>query len=96
MPLSKKFEFSEIPIEEEENNFVVITKDNKKVSLSQTGKTTTQTLDVSNSYGFVVNGNVKATMDDNLLRINCKLTELPFGIYSQPKIFTVNRNKYIT
>tara|TARA_R100000306_G_scaffold13813_1_gene16615 strand:+ start:14856 stop:17282 length:2427 start_codon:yes stop_codon:yes gene_type:complete len=96
VPLSKKFEFSEIPIEEEGNNFVVITKDNNKVSISQTGKTTTQTLDVSNSYGFVVNGNVKATMDDNLLRINGKLTELPFGIYTQPKIFTVNRNKYIT
>ena len=74
----------------------VITKDNNKISISQTGKTTTQTLDVSNSYGFVVNGNVKATMDDNLLRINGKLTELPFGIYTQPKIFTVNRNKYIT
>ncbi len=96
VPLSKKFEFSEIPIEEEGNSFVVITKDNNKVSISQTGKTTTQTLDVSNSYGFVVSGNVKATMDDNLLRINGKLTELPFGIYTQPKIFTVNRNKYIT
>lgn len=96
VPLSKKFEFSEIPIEEEKNNFVVITKDNNKISISQTGKTTTQTLDVSNSYGFVVSGNVKATMDDNLLRINGKLTELPFGIYTQPKIFTVNRSKYIT
>jgi len=96
VPLSKKFEFSEIPIEEEGSSFVVITKDNNKISISQTGKTTTQTLDVSNSYGFVVNGNVKATMDDNLLRINGKLTELPFGIYTQPKIFTVNRNKYIT
>jgi len=96
VPLSKKFEFSEIPIEEEGSSFVVITKDNNKVSISQTGKTTTQTLDVSNSYGFVVNGNIKATMDDNLLRINGKLTELPFGIYTQPKIFMVNRNKYIT
>ena len=87
VPVSKKFEFSEIPIEEEDNNFVVITKDNNKISISQSGKTTTQNLDVSNSYGFVVNGNIKATMDDNLLRINGKLTELPFGIYTQPKIF---------
>ncbi|PVW12159.1 hypothetical protein [Marixanthomonas spongiae] len=96
VPLSRKFEFSEIPIEEEKNNFVVITKDNNKISISQTGKTTTQTLDVSNSYGFTVNGNVKATMDDNLLRINGKLVELPFGIYTRPKISVVNRNKYIT
>ncbi|RFN58735.1 hypothetical protein [Marixanthomonas ophiurae] len=96
VPLSKKFKFSEIPIEEEKNDFVVITKDNNKISISQTGKTTTQTLNVSNSYGFVINGNIKATMDDNLLRINGKLVELPFGIYSQPKIFTVNRKKYIT
>ena len=96
VPVSKKFDFSEIPIEEEDTNFVVITKDNAKISISQSGKTTTQNLDVSNSYGFVVNGNVKATMDDNLLRINGKLTELPFGIYTQPQIFTINRTKYIT
>ena len=35
------------------------------------------------------------TLDDNLMRINGKLTELPIGIYSPPQIFSVNRNTYV-
>ncbi len=94
--VSKNFNFSEIPIAEEDNTFVVITKENTKERISQDGKISSQKLDVGSNYWFAINGNVKVTLDDNLLRINGKLTELPLGLYSKPYIFSINRNNYIT
>jgi hypothetical protein len=94
--VSKNFNFSEIPIAEEDNTFVVITKENTKERISQDGKISSQKLDVGSNYWFAINGNVKVTLDDNLLRINGKLTELPLGLYSKPQLFTINRNSYIT
>ncbi len=35
-------------------------------------------------------------MDDNMLRINGKLLELPFGIYSRPEVFNANRETYVS
>ncbi|PKA83403.1 hypothetical protein ATE92_1555 [Ulvibacter sp. MAR_2010_11] len=94
--ISKKFQFSDLPIAEEGSDFVVITKANTKESISQSGKITSQKLNVSNNYYFKVSGSTKVTLDDNMLRINGALAELPFGMYTPPKIFTVNRNTYIS
>lgn len=94
--VSKNFNFSEIPIAEEDNTFVVITKENTKERISEDGKISSQKLDVGNNYWFTINGNTKVTLDGNLLRINGKLADLPLGIYSKPEIFNVNRNSYIT
>ena len=94
--VSDKFDFAEIPIEKEGSDFVVITKDHKKKTISQSGKINTQNLSVSESYWFVVNGKNKVTLDDNLMRINGKLVELPFGIYTPPAIFNINRKTFIT
>ncbi len=93
--VSKNFNFSEVPITEEDNTFVVITKENTKERISQAGKVSSQKLDVSSSYWFTMNGNTKATLDDNLLRINGKLTTLPLGLYTTPEIFNLNRTTYI-
>jgi hypothetical protein len=92
----KKFKFSAIPIEKEGSKFVVITSDNKKESIDQTGKVSSLDLNVSTNYFFTIKGNTKVTLDDNLLRINGKLAELPYGIYTAPQIFFANRNTYIT
>ncbi|MDX1463754.1 MAG: hypothetical protein R3359_11905, partial [Marinirhabdus sp.] len=96
VPVSEKFEFSENTIEREGSDFVVITSNNVKKSISANGKVTSTPLEVSNNYHFVTKGNTKVTLDDNLLRINGKLAELPFGIYTAPKIFKENRKTYIT
>ncbi|WP_203294095.1 hypothetical protein [Luteirhabdus pelagi] len=94
--VKEKFEFSDIPIAEEGTSFVIITKDNTKVSISQSGRVERQPLNVSNSYHFAVQGAIKATLDDNLLRINGKLIELPFGIYTAPKLYRIGRETYVT
>ncbi|GHC48780.1 hypothetical protein GCM10008083_10220 [Ulvibacter litoralis] len=94
--VSKNFQFSEIPIQKEGSNFVVITKDHKKESISQAGKVTSLPLQVSDNYHFAMMGSTKVTLDDNLLRINGRLVELPFGVYTQPKLFLANRNTYVS
>ena len=94
--VNKTFDFSELPIAKEGNNFVIITKQHSKESISQTGKVTSLPLDVSSNYQFKILGNTKVTLDDNLLRINGKLVELPYGIYTSPKILNSNKGTYIT
>src|SRR5690554_7864081 len=75
--VSKTFKFSDIPITSEDKNFVVITKDNAKEQISEKGEVSSQKLDVSINYWFTTVGSLKATLDNNLLRINGKLAELP-------------------
>lgn len=93
--VSKTFNFSENPIEREGSSFVIVTKENEKNSISTSGKVTTQKLDVADNYHFVTLGTTKVTLDDNLVRIDGKLAELPLGIYTNPQVFIANRNVYI-
>jgi len=93
--VSKTFKFSDIPITSEDKNFVVITKDNAKEQISEKGEVSSQKLDVSINYWFTTVGSLKATLDNNLLRINGKLAELPIGLYSNPEIFSVDGKSYI-
>ena len=93
--VSKTFDFSNTPITLEKSKLVVINKDNSKNSVGLDGKTITNKLKVT-SYHFTVKGKTKVTLDDNLMRINGVLIELPFGIYTAPTISIVNRKTYIS
>jgi len=98
--ISKSFNFSEIPIVKEGENFVIISKSTKpsvqvKNSISENGDVRSIDLKVS-SYWFTINGKTKVTLDDNLMRINGKLVELPYGIYTPPQIFFTDNKTYIT
>lgn len=93
--VSKTFKFSDIPITSEDKSFVVITKDNTKEQISEKGEVTSQKLDVSVNYWFTTMGSLKATLDNNLLRVNGKLAELPIGLYSNPEVFSIDRKTYI-
>lgn len=94
--VKKSFAFSKVPITKEGNDFVVITSKNTKEVISQSGKISPRQLSISGDYWFTINGATKATLDENLLRINGKLVELPFGLYSNPKVFNTPKNTYIT
>lgn len=93
--VSKTFNFSENRIEQEGSSFVVVTQEHEKNSIDTKGKITTKKLDVANNYHFATLGNTKVTLDDNLLRIDGKLAELPLGIYTKPQLFLANRNVYV-
>lgn len=92
--VDNKFKFSDIPITYEGTKFVVITEDYNKVSISDRGEAATIKLDVGAYYWFAVNHGVKATLDDNLLRIDGKLANLPLGIYSEPQLVKISGSVY--
>ena len=93
--VSDVFNFSDTPIALEKRKFIIIDKENTKFSLSMDGKTSARKLEVT-SYQFVIKGKTKVTLDDNLMRINGVLVELPFGIYTKPTISIVNQKEYIS
>ncbi len=98
--VTKNFDFSAIPIAKEGEKFVVISKDPKptvqiKNSISQDGTVVSLPLNVT-SYWFTIHRKTKVTLDDNLLRINGKLVELPYGIYTPPKLFSENKKTFVT
>ena len=93
--ISKTFDYSKTPPTIEAKKIVIISKDNTKNSAGVDGKISSKKLNVT-SYQFTVRGKTKVTLDDNLMRINGVLVELPFGIYTAPKINMVNRKIYIS
>ncbi len=93
--ISKTFNFSKIPPTIEDKKIVIISKNNTKNSIGIDGKIISKKLNVT-SYQFTVKGKTKVTLDDNLMRINGVLVELPFGIYTAPKIFHTNKKSYIS
>lgn len=95
--VNSKFDFGESPIYTEENNFVFLTSNDQKVSIGQNGKVNTQNL-ASSSKNVIweISGNTKVTLDDNILRINNQKVELPFGLYTTPKISFSNRRILIS
>ena len=93
--VNKVFAFSETPVLREGQSFVIIDKENTRHSISQSGKVTSEKLKVSENFWYAIRGGTKITLDDNLLRVNGKLVELPFGVYSEPNLCVSNRKTYV-
>jgi hypothetical protein len=95
--VNDKFKFGESAIYNEDNQFVFITSEDEKISIDQNGKVNKQKLNSSSgNVVWEILGNTKATLDDNILRINNQKVELPFGIYTTPKISVSNRRILIS
>lgn len=94
--VTETFSFGETNIQKEGTQFMFVTSDNQVKRISSAGKVTSEATSASESYAYQTLGSTKVSLDDNLLRINKKLVELPFGIYTAPRLFLVNRKTYIT
>lgn len=93
--VKQNFNFSETPVQKEGTNFVIITNDGEKKTITPKGKVSAVKLDVSDAYFHQMYGNTKVTLDDFLLRINGILIELPLGVYTQPKLIMHKGTPYI-
>lgn len=81
--VNKKFTFGLNNIEKLNNSFTLLTKDGQKVTISTEGKISTTPLENKLNY-FKIEGNTQVALNENLLRINKTLIELPLGNYSSP------------
>lgn len=97
IPVSSKFDFGESHIYAEDGNFVFLDAKDQKITIDLNGKVSTQKLNSSSkNVIWELSGKTKVTLDDNLLRINNQKVELPFGLYTSPKISVSNRRILIS
>ena len=94
--VNSTFTFGSSPIFEEGGNFVFISGDETKVSIDTRGGISRKELGVEQGFSLVISGKTKVSLDENLLRINGRLYELPYGVYSAPGIFQVGRKRYVS
>ncbi len=94
--VNSKFKFGESEVYNEDGNFVFITSENAKVIINTDGKVSTQKLNVSAKLVWEIVGKTKVTLEDNILRINNNRVELPFGLYTKPKISISNQRVLIS
>lgn len=95
--VSSKFDFGESQIYSEANKFAFLTSKDQKITINPSGKVSTQDLNSSSkNVIWEVSGASKVTLDDNILRINNQKVELPFGLYTAPKISVSNRRVLVS
>ncbi|MGJ8666900.1 MAG: hypothetical protein ACSHW7_11070 [Patiriisocius sp.] len=94
--ISETFKLNGRPIQKDGDQFVLITADNEEKIISQSGKVTTKKPNVETDYSYKIDARMKVSLNDNLLRMNGKLVELPFGIYTKPNLFYFNKTGYVT
>lgn len=94
--VSDKFDISEDGIHKQGTQFAFITKKNEQVTISQSGKIQRKKLDGAGQFRLDTENNLIVLLNDNILNIDGKIIELPFGIYTAPHIHTSNKNTYIT
>jgi len=94
--VSEKFKLNKSDIQKDGNSFVFITSENEQKTISQSGNVTTKKLNVTTDYFYNIDTKLKVSLNDNLLRVNGRLIELPFGIYTKPNLFYFNKTGYIT
>ena len=96
VPVREKFSFSELPITGENGQFVVWGADDTLSKISAAGSVQSSKETVAAGYSRQAERTTVVTLDDNLLRINQQLIELPFGVYTTPTLLQTRNGVYVT
>ncbi|PKP25601.1 MAG: hypothetical protein CVU03_07015 [Bacteroidetes bacterium HGW-Bacteroidetes-2] len=94
--INTTFDFGQNEIYNEDGQFVFITSENAKVTIDTNGKVSSQKLNIPSKMVWEIIGKTKVTLEDNILRINDNRLELPFGVYTHPKISVSNQRVLIS
>ena len=94
--VSEKLTLTGAPILKTRTSFVLVTKDNEQKTISQSGKITSKKINATNEYSLNIVRDNTISLSDNHLRVNSKHIELPFGIYTSPRVYYANKKGYVT
>ncbi len=89
-----KYDIKTQPVEVERGGFVFYTNKEEKINVSTSGTLNRQKLEEP-FYKTTKHG-VTAFIQSHQLRINQKEMELPFGLYTDPEIYRVGNQTYVT
>ena len=79
-----------------QNSFITIDRFNNLVRIDVNGKISKKPLPLETSYLITANNNNLVTISENIVTINDKIIELPFGNYTSPKIFKIKNQDFIS
>ena len=94
--LNETFQFSKNQIFEKNGSFLIIEDNGSIASITQSGKISRNTNKGTKNLLFDQTGNLTATLNDNILKINTNELELELGIYAGLKCFRVHNTFYVT
>lgn len=89
-----KYDIKPQPVEIERGGFVFYTNDLEKINVSSSGSLSRQKL--NDSFYKTTKHGVTAFMQAQNLRINQTEIELPFGLYTNPEIYRIGNQTYVT
>lgn len=95
IPLKEKFTFSNNPVFEDSNNFLVLETDGTPVSISQSGKITRQKPKLGAGFQFNKLNKSEASLVENKLIINKRNQEIELGIYTGLHVKYASNKSYI-
>lgn len=89
-----KYDIKTQPVEVEQGGFVFYTNNLEKINISTSGNLKTQKL--NDPFYKTTKHGVTAFIQAQNLRINQAEIELPFGLYTNPEIYRIGNQTYVT
>ncbi|MDO4880044.1 MAG: hypothetical protein Q3983_02075 [Capnocytophaga sp.] len=96
VPISRKFDFSNNPIVLENDFITFTTKSGEQFYMDSNGGMRSVHRNLSKQHFFDNKKGVEVFLSDNILTINKKKIELPYSIYSAPKIESAGKETFIS
>ncbi|RXG11345.1 hypothetical protein DSM03_11813 [Leeuwenhoekiella aestuarii] len=95
IPLKEQFTFSNNPVFEDSNSFLVLETDGTPVTISQSGKITRQKPKLGAGFQFDKLNKSEASLIENKLIINKRNQEIALGIYTGLQVKKASNKYYI-
>lgn len=94
--VSEKIDFSENEVFKYKNKFALTDKKGVLHQIDLKGKISKTNFNLSNDHGMSTTDNTLVLMNDNVLTIKGKKIELELGVYTEPKIFYLDKKIYVS
>ena len=96
VPLAKKISPSEMPWFGYKNQFISTDEAGNLIKIDQKGTISSENLQLAENHKIDADSNNLTYLSENKLNINGKSINLDFGLYTEPKLFGLKNNTYIS
>ena len=94
--VTEKINFSGSKFYKEDAHFMTYDVNGEKITINSSGKVTQIATEYGSGSKVVSEHNLTTCIRDNILYINTKKLDLPFGTYTEPYIITIKGKTYIS
>lgn len=94
--VKEQIDFSENDWFLHKNSFASTNAEGNLILINQEGKIKTEDLSLTENHQIQIAKNLLVSFSENVLKINKKELELPYGIYSEPKIHELKNKTFVS